>query len=346
MFGRWNAASFAGALVAVALTLAASARGAGPAEQAYAEAQGAERAYAEAQGAEQSLDFARALGAYRRAFELNPSGPLAGAARTRAEALEALSAGGFGPLRELEALRRDQARLGSIGALEAFARAADGFPPGPLRDEARLLAVETLVRRLGATEPGGALARALADDASAAPVARAQGALLAVEAVAASDGDASAARLAKGYESLVPGVRARYEHRLLWWRGRAAALASLATLGAAALVAALGLARGGGGWGAYGRARLPSVLVGALVAAGALLAGWLSPGVSPEPFLTLGAGVVVVDAAVALVRRRWARASWGRPLALGLGLAGVAAAAYLSLAWRDPLYLESLLGWS
>ncbi|HEU4411768.1 MAG TPA: hypothetical protein VFS43_41385 [Polyangiaceae bacterium] len=330
MFGRRAAVS----LVCLALTLAAPARGAGPAEEAYAEAQGAERA----------LDFARALSAYRRAFELDPSGPVAAAARTRAEALGSMSEGGFGPLRALEALRRDPARLGSPAALEAFAREAEAFPAGPVRDEARLLAAEALVRRLDAPAAGAALARSVAEDASASPAARAQAAGLAVEVAAALEGDAGAARLARRYGALVPGAALRHERRVWWRRGRAAALAALGVLAAAALAAAVRAGRGA--LRGYASARVPALLVGALIAGGAGLASWQSPGASPGPFLGLAAGVVAVDAGVALVRRAWAGAAWGRPLALALGLLGVVAAAYLALAWRDPLYLESLFGWS
>ncbi len=324
--------------VALALSCAPPAFSAGPAEGAYAEAQGAERA----------LDFDRALAAYRRAFAFDPSGPLAAAARTRAEALEALGEGGFGPLRALEALRGDPARLASAEALEAFAREAEAFAPGPVRDEGRLLAAEALIRRLGAARPGSALARAVAADRTSAPSARAQAASLALVAEASLGGDASAARLAREYESLVPGEGRRYARRAWWRRGRAASFGALGALALAALVAAPGAAAraGTGGLRAYASARLPSLIAGALVAAGAALAAWQSPGASPEPFVILGASVVAVDAAVALVRRRWAGAAWGRPLSLALGLAGVAAAAYLALAWRDPLYLESLLGWS
>lgn len=330
MFGRLVAIS----LVGSALTLAAPASGAGPAEDAYAEAQGAER----------SLDFARALGAYRRAFELDPSAPVAAAARTRAEALEAVSEGGFGPLRALETLRRDPARLASPGALEAFAREAEAFPPGPVRDEARLLAVEALVRRLEATGSGLALARSLASDPATSQAVRAQAAALAVEATASLEGDASAARLARAYGGLVPGVAARHERRAWWRRGR---VASMTLLGALAVVAPVAAARAGRqGLRAYASSRRPALVVGALIGGGAVLASWQSPGASPGPFLSLAAGVVAVDAVVALVRRAWAGVPFGRPLALALGLLGVVAAAYLALAWRDPLYLESLLGWS
>jgi hypothetical protein len=316
------------------LLLVTASFGVGPADDAYAEAQGAER----------TLDFARALAAYRRAFELDPAGPHASAARTRAEALEAQSEGGFGPLRALEAARRDGAILASPPRLEAFAREAEGFARGPVRDEARLLAAERLVRRLDAPGAGLLVSKALADDASASSAARAQAALLAVEATAALEGDASAARLARRFGAPTAEEARRYERRVWWRRGRASSAAVLGALAAASLAGAARVGRAA--WRAYAAARVPALLVGAVIAAGASIASSLSPGASFEPFAALGAGVVAVDAAVALVRRAWPGARWSRPLALAFGTLGVASAAYLALAWRDPLYLESLLGWS
>jgi hypothetical protein len=325
-------------LAAVALGAAAPALGAGPAGAAYAEAQSFERA----------LDFPRALEGYRRVVALEPAGPFAEAARTRAEALAAMSAGEFGPLRELEALRRDPARLTSPDALEGFARRAEAFPPGLVRDEARALAAEALVRRLGEAGRGSAVARALADDATASRSARAQGAALVAEAASAAGDDAGAARIARRYGALVPGQARRYERRAWWRRGRAAAATSLGALALGALGASRGVARRGGRGlvRSFAVARAPAALTGALVAAGAWLAAWQSPGATPRPFLTLGAAVPLVDAAVALVGRRLGGASWGRPFALACGLLGIVAAAYVALAWHDPAYLESLLGWS
>jgi hypothetical protein len=59
--------------------------------------------------------------------------------------LEAHREGGFGPLVELENMRRSAP---DRAALAAFSQRIDAFPPGPVRREARALVAETLSERL------------------------------------------------------------------------------------------------------------------------------------------------------------------------------------------------------
>lgn len=97
----------------------------------------------EAAAAERAADPARALELYRAARELAPGSRLARRAEQRIAWLEARSAGGFEPLRELVRMQQVPARELDPATLAAFERRVAGFPEGRVRVEARWLAAES-----------------------------------------------------------------------------------------------------------------------------------------------------------------------------------------------------------
>ena len=98
-----------------------------------------------AESAETRLDYAGALGEYRRSIELDPGSRLARRARARVEYLEARSEGSFAPLVRLEKARR---ATPDPRGLEELSHEVDAFPSGRVRREARAYIAETLALRL------------------------------------------------------------------------------------------------------------------------------------------------------------------------------------------------------
>ncbi len=142
--------------VAVALTVrGAAADGADPPGPSAREA--AQASCAQGERAARDLRFPEALAAYRAAIATDPSAPCAGVARARVEDLAAHAEGGFAPLAELEAVRKDPRRMADRAAIEALARDLEAFPAGPVRSEARISVAEAWWHRLG--EPERAIAQ-------------------------------------------------------------------------------------------------------------------------------------------------------------------------------------------
>ena len=156
----------------------------------------------------------------------------------------ARSEGAFAPLARLERVRRDPALADDAAALEALARAADAFPPGPVRSEARFVVADAWLGRLRRPDDAVALCRSLADDAYAdADVAR-----LAEHRIVATwldDGRVrDAAREAEAHAGLVDAPLAARVRRLLRRRfARGAACAAFALLALTAGLAWIGAAR-------------------------------------------------------------------------------------------------------
>jgi tetratricopeptide (TPR) repeat protein len=95
---------------------------------------------------EEDEAFARAVADYRACLAVAPvssGGRWARNASARMQWLSVRSEGGFAPLAQLQRLKqrleRAPALAGDAGAVEAFARDAEAFPPGIVRAESRLL---------------------------------------------------------------------------------------------------------------------------------------------------------------------------------------------------------------
>lgn len=117
--------------------------------------------------AERRLAFAEAVTNYAQSVARDPGGRYAARAGARVEYLHAHSEGDFAPLQQLERVRGDSARASDPAAIAELARAADGFPPGPVRSEARLLVAQAYVGRLHRPIDAAPTLRALASDPSA-----------------------------------------------------------------------------------------------------------------------------------------------------------------------------------
>jgi hypothetical protein len=94
---------------------------------------------------EHDYRFASALARYDASVARDPSHRYALRARAHADTLRAHSEGDFAPYSELEHVRRDRVASRDPVALAKLAQDADGFPPGQVRVEARLLVGDTLL---------------------------------------------------------------------------------------------------------------------------------------------------------------------------------------------------------
>ena len=303
----------------------------------------ADDAFAEGVAAEASYDFAHALGAYERAIVLRPSASFALRARTRAEELHLHAEGAFVPLAVLERVRRDPAKSSDPTALDGLYGEVRTFPPGRVRTEALLLIAEGFARRVRAPARAIAPAQAIVADPAIDRVTRSLALAILVDAELALGETSTARRIAAENRALSPLLAQRMEQR-----GRRAVLVVGAEIGLAALAFA---ALGCGVWRARrdGFARLGRVLrapisvaVAAIVAlGGAVIANAYDESITVRPFFLLGAGILVIDRGVAVVRDALGAGTRERALAATGGLLAVAMAAILALAWSDPAFIES-----
>ena len=114
--------------------------------------------------------FDKAVADYRAAIRAAPESASAVRAAERLDWLEARSEGGFVPLSLLERIRRSPALSSNPEAIDRLAQQADGFPPGVVRVEARMLAAEAWLHRMQRPQRAIAELRAVAADPSCDPV--------------------------------------------------------------------------------------------------------------------------------------------------------------------------------
>jgi hypothetical protein len=333
--------AFALAIVATLVLASGDARG-------VAQADGtadAETLYARAEAEDARGDYGNAAAHYRAAVAALPSFRFAAKAITRATLLEAHAEGAWVPFARLEAVRRDP-RASSDGAqIDALAAAADAFPPGPTRGEARMLCAEAYIARLHRRADGEGELRKIAEDPSTDALVRRQAATGLVTSLL-EDGELDAAQATA--RELGPALDTRLAtkvHAVV--RRRGIHLGALAVLASFVALAALSLARAG----ARGRrsdigAALKTLLPLAAVFAvySAVAGGWLASTYeagNAEPFVVFGAALLPIAAA---------SIAWGaagsprRPARIGralLSAAAVAAAAFLTLEAVNAQYLES-----
>jgi tetratricopeptide (TPR) repeat protein len=330
--------AFAAALVVLAATSAGVVRAADPADRRAA----ANEAFARAEAASKALRFADALSGYREVLASDPSAPFASVSRARATDLEAQAEGGFAPLARLEAVRRSPAKLADRAEIDALARDAEGFPPGRVRGEARLVVGESLRRLKDGPAAELALRQAASDDA-ADPLTKSL-ALSDLIAVLRDRGDLKAA-LAEldARPGVLPTLRIDVARLVRRERLRNVAFAVLGALALAALIAVVRLVRR-----LPDPRSLPSAVGKPLPIAAALYLGGAGAAVAafrgdgdPRPFVVLGAGI----AAVALAARALSLAGSRRPLwrtvrAIGCFLA-VLSVAFLAIERTEAGYLSS-----
>ncbi len=307
----------------------------------------AEASCARADEAARDLRFEEALAAYRAAIAADPSARCALSARARAEDLEAHAEGGFGPLAELSAVRRDPQKMADRAAIEALARDLEGFPPGRVRVEARLVVAEAWDHRLG--EPVRAIAayEAAVADRGGDKLTRAL-ALSELWALRRQRGEIrEALAVVEGEPLLSPAVTAavRRAMRREWMRAAAVVvLGGLLAIGAASLARLVAKARD--------VREVPALVVRPFAVAFALYLGGAGAVLvrlhgegDARPFVWFGLGVLTVAAVARAFRLAVGprgpavRAAWAAAC-----VAGVIAAAFLSVERTDPSYLEGL-GW-
>jgi hypothetical protein len=288
--------------------------------------------------------FAQALLDDRASIDAAATSRWAFRASDRIAWLRARSEGDFAPLRRLESVRHDPALSDDPATLQALSREADGFPPGMVRVEARLLVAEAWLGRLNRPDDAIALLRLVTAETKidALTLRLAERELVdvlvargrvdeAIAEVAAHPG-----RLDPKFVQQVKRLRTR----------RSVALAAEGILAVFVLLATFSLVRAsqrgalGAAWSAL-RGLLPTAVlfVGFAALGGGLLASQYERG-NAGPFLMLGAGVLPL----VLIARLWSAVGSQAPVArLARSLlcgATVMAAAFVLLETVTPQYLE------
>lgn len=294
--------------------------------------------------ADERMDFAAALAGYRAFVAHDPGSRWAARALARIEDLEAHAEGDFVPLVALERVRRDPALARDAAAIAALERAADGFPPGRVRSEARMLVGEAWLDRLNRPRDALRVFLALARD-PAAP----QG-----ERDLAGE-RALAARMQLGEETRAES-ELRHSHagggvvdmaRTLGRRRRIAygaevLLVGLALVGVASVARALRRGQGRALVRVWLRP-MQLVQLGMLTLGGALLARRTDDH-DPGPFLLLALGAL----ALYLTATAWNLTAppdasrTARALRAALCALGVLAVAFLAMFTQDPMMLEGI----
>lgn len=303
----------------------------------------ARAAYEQAERAAAGLDFSAALAGYEASLSIDPSGPLARIARARANDLSAHAEGRFAPLARLEAVRRKPSP--DRAEIDALARDAEGFPPGRVRAEARLVVAEALWHRFEDKPAAARTLDAAVSDDSADKLTRSL-ALHELVALERERGDLSAAHHAvRRFPDLAPALSAevsRLVRRVFLARLSAVILALSAAIGLASLVKLMRREPGDPERIIRRVVKASSVAFALyLGGAAAILVRYHGDG-DVRPFLWLGLGVL----GVSIVAHAWrlgsrddrAFARIGRALFCGLG---VLAVAFLSLERANAGYLES-----
>lgn len=292
-----------------------------------------------------ALDFERAVAGYEQALALDPSMPKALRASERAKYIRARSEGNaFGPLVMLERVRRDPARASNAKEIDDLVRAAEGFPPGLVRVEARVLAAEAYANRLGRPHDAVPLWRSIATDPAADPIV-ARNAARSLAGYYMARGDyASADRvltLGPSDERLVKNVR-RLERRHYMHLASIALVVAVVVLSIAAVVRARRAGRTRDVLERVRASRKVIALYGAYVALlGAALASGYEEGTS-KPFVVFGAVLVPL----LFLARAWSAAgSISRAARAGRAVlcgASALSAAFLVLETIDVGFLEGM----
>jgi hypothetical protein len=244
--------------------------------------------------AEHRLAFADAVTDYTQSIARDPGGRYAARAGARVGYLRAHSEGGFVPLQQLERVRGDSARASDPTAIAELATAANSFPAGPVRSEARLLVSQAYVGRLHRPVDAVPTLRALASDSSATSDMR----RIAVEMLAhvREDRGEFSVALRELNELHAPEpllARVRREVRRAWlYRFAWASIAVVLVAGTIAIAQAARRRRMGALVAAW-RRPLPLAHLAMLSLGGALLAHSYEDH-DMRPFFGFGAGALVV----------------------------------------------------
>ncbi len=289
-------------------------------------------------------DFERAAAHDRACAAAAPETRWAVRATERLDWLRARSEGGYVPLAHLERVRRSPALASDPVAIDALAREAQGFPPGIVRVEARMLVAEAWLGRLGRPRDAIVVLRDVAGDPRADPLTAGLAERELIGALASDGAVEEAAAEARSHASLLDTRFVRGVERLLLRRWvRRAAIGVMATYAGLAAIALQRARRrhalGETARALRGLAPLAVPFAAFLGIAGGVLASRYESG-NAKPFLLLGAAtlpLVLVARAWSAVGSPWPAARVGRAL---LCSATVFAAAFVLLDAVSPEYLE------
>jgi hypothetical protein len=293
---------------------------------------------------DEAFRFADALREYDACAARSPSSRWTPRAVARARALRERSEGDFAPLTRLESVRRDPRLADDPAAIDGLAGDAEGFPPGHVQVEARMLVAEAYLGRLRRPAPGLAELEKVVSDPHADVVTSRQAARELVETrVNQGDLEGAARRGAELGTMLEPKVLAGVRQAIRRKRAHRAATAVLTLLGGLALASVVRAATrkalapvAGALW-----RMIPLAAVYAAYAAvvGGLLASSYESG-NAAPFLALGFAILII----ACVSRAWSAAGSPRPVARILRAllcaSSVVAAGFLILERIDISYLQ------
>jgi tetratricopeptide (TPR) repeat protein len=287
--------------------------------------------------------YPEALTEYRAAQQAAPATRWAVRAGDRIEWLRNRSEGDFAPLRRLEQVRRDPDVASDPAAIDALARDAEGFPPGMVRVEARMLVAEAWLGRM--RRPADAIHELtlVRDDRKTDPLTSRLAERELVDAYVGEGRVDDAVAEVKKFPARLDPRFARQVKRLVV--RRTVNRFAVVVLAAFGLLSLVGLVRAGlrrtlgQAWAALRDLAPPAIGFVAFVAiAGGVLASQYESG-NATPFLLLGAAVLPL----VLLARAWgAVGSQTRAARLGRALlcaATVVAAAFVLLEKVYPDYL-------
>jgi hypothetical protein len=289
--------------------------------------------------------YPEALTEYRAAMDAGPGSRWAVRASDRIEWIRSRSEGDFAPLRRLQQVRHDPDLANDPGAVDALARDAEGFPPGLVRMEARMLVAEAWLGRM--RRPADAIHELVLvrDDPRTDPLTSRVAERQLVDAYVGEGRIDEAIAEATKYSSRLDPKFVRQVKRLVLRRAvqrfAAIVLAAFGVFSVVALVRAGRQRALGQAWSAL-RELAPAAIgfVAFVAVAGGVLASEYESG-NATPFFLLGAAVLPL----VLVARAWgAVGSQTRAARLGRALlcaATVLAAAFVLL---DKAYPEYLVG--
>jgi hypothetical protein len=291
---------------------------------------------------DEALDFKGAVAHFGASAKLLPSSRYASRATLRRDQLESHAEGDFAPLVRLELLRRDPALSNDPAAIASLVHDAEGFPRGPVRAEARLLAAEAYRGRFHRPDAEVPLLWAVVHDPGADRLSSEVAAIRIVDAqIELGDLDAAERAVHDLGGTLDPSAATRVA-RLV--RRRSAHAAALGEIGLFVALLTVALLRKGPSRALAGARRiLPLAAAFSLFAAGGggLLAASYETG-SAGPFLMLGPTML----AVILLSRAWSsigsRAVAARVTRSALSASSLVAVAFLVLERLTPQVLDGL----
>jgi hypothetical protein len=293
---------------------------------------------------EEAGEYPQALIDDRACIDAAPTTRWAFRASDRITWLRARSEGDFAPLRRLESVRHDPGLSDDPATLDSLVREADGFPPGMVRVESRMLVAEAWLSRLNRPDDAIVLLRRVIDEPKIDPLTLRLAEHELVDALiargrideAVAEVTAHPSRLDLRYVRQVKRLRTR---RFATFAAEGI-LAAFVLLSLAAMVRAGQRQVLGEAWRSL-RSMLPAaaLFVAFVALGGGLLASQYETG-NARPFLLLGAGVLPL----VLLARLWsAVGSQARAARVARSLlcgATVMATAFMLLETMTPQYLE------